>query len=386
MGKKIGLISCHEVYNYGSQLMSLALQMMIEKLNLECEHIQYFSKHDRYYYKWFLFKLINKALWLHKKELKRKEKSIVNDNKLIKKMKDKRIFFDNFKKTYMNFSKKVEGYSSLKKLAENYSCIILGSDQVWHPMNLEGNFKNMEFVPENVPKIVYGASFGVTAIPWYQKKRTKHYLNRIKYISTREIQGAKIIKELINLDIPVVLDPTLMITKEEWNSKLNFKYNIKDKYIFAYFLGDNEEYRKQVKFLKEKTGLKVIAIDSYLMKDVNYIDIRADEVGPDEFVGLIKNAEYICTDSFHGSVFSILNEKKFITFMRYKKSIKTSANSRIESLFNQLNLLDRIYNDKDLYLQIIKPIDYIEINNLLNILRKQSGEYLIRALKGCDIL
>lgn len=384
---KIGLISCYEVYNYGSQLMSLALQMMMEELGLKCEHIQYIPKKDLHFYCSIPFKLINKPLKKHKKEIKEKILIIKQDKVRQQQEILRKNYFNEFINKNLTLSRRAEGYKSLKEIAKSYQCILLGSDQVWHPMNLEGDYKNMEFVPDYIPKIVYGASFGVTDIPVYQKKRTIHYLKRISYISTREQEGADLVEKLINRKVEVVLDPTLMTKKEQWENKISKKFIPNSSYIFVYFLGNNILYRQKVKELKEKTNLIVVGIDSYNFKDINYIDVNINEAGPDDFIALIKYAKYICTDSFHGSVFSILYKKQFLTFFRYMEGSKMSANSRIKSLFSQLELNERIYkNDTDIFIEINKNIDYIKVENILEKLRMKSKNYLINALKGYKIL
>lgn len=383
----IGLISCFEVYNYGSQLMSYAMQRELDQLGCKCEHINYVPIKDLHYFASLPFKLMNKQLRQHKIS-DYEEERIQNENKeRAERFKKKIEAFDIFVKRYIRKSKAYVGYSSLKKACANYDGFVLGSDQVWGPMNLEGDFKNMIFIPADMPKIAYGASFGVNEIPSYQKIRTKKYLKRIQHISVREIQGAEIIKGILGEDTKVVLDPTLLFTINEWNEIANRQYVPEEQYIFVYFLGKKRGCRNQVKKLKEKTGYKVIAIDMYPYDGEAYADEYVDDAAPDDFVSLISNAAYVCTDSFHGTVFSILSERHFVTFLRDTEDKTTSANSRVESLLKQLGILERLCHDnEDILLAIDNPIDYSAVNRKLSRLRRESQEYLVHSLKSEGLL
>ena len=381
----IGLVTCFEVYNYGSQLMSLALQMMMDELDYSCEQINYVPKRDLHYICSVPFKLTNQALIEHKQELKQKQNLVEQSSDQKRLFQKKKEAFDRFIKENMNLSKPAVGYRALTQLANQYDCVLLGSDQVWNPLNLEGDFKNLMFVPDQVPKIVYGASFGVSDVPRNQIGRTKKYLTRIPYKSVREKQGADLIRTLTGENVPVVLDPTLMISTEQWKNKCCNRFVPDEPYIFTYFLGKDPANRKRVLELKKETGLKVAAIDLYNIENVNYIDWPVDCAGPGDFVGLIQGAQYICTDSFHGTVFSILNEKKFVTFLRYAGGATNAGNSRIGSLLEQLALMDRIYADGAVQKQIDQGIDYALVNEKLNALRETSWTFLKNALKGFNL-
>ena len=161
----IGLVSCFEVYNYGSQLMSLALQMMMDEFGYTSEHINYLPKHDAHYILSLPLKILNSSLSEHRRELKQKHLLAERDSVYNKQLQMKKKAFDCFVRDYMRVSIPICGYNQLRQRAENYDCVLLGSDQVWHPMNLEGDYKNLMFVPDHIPKIVYGASFGVNTIP-----------------------------------------------------------------------------------------------------------------------------------------------------------------------------------------------------------------------------
>ena len=156
----------------------------------------------------------------------------------------------------------------------------------------------------------------------------------------------------------------------------------KEKYIFCYFLGTNEEHRKKAIELKEKTGYKIVTIpflDNYVKEDKNFGDIQLFDVDTKDVINYIRNSEYVLTDSFHGTIFSILNEKKFITFNRFNSERKNSRNTRIDSLFELLELKDRRY-DGNIF-NIERKIDYKTLDMKLEKLRSESKQFLEEALK-----
>ena len=193
------------------------------------------------------------------------------------------------------------------------------------------------------------------------------------------------IKELTGREVPTVVDPTILFTGEEWKEIITEKKVVEnEKYIFCYFLGNNPEQRLEVEKLKKATGYKIVFIphlDEFIESDIKFGDKQLYNVGPEEFVNLIRNAEYVCTDSFHGSVFSILNHKKFVTFNRFKTTDRNSRNSRIDSLLQQTNLSERRY-DGNLVEQIVKDIDYDKVESRLTKMREKSEDYLEMALKS----
>ena len=238
------------------------------------------------------------------------------------------------------------------------------------------------FVPDEVNKISYATSFGVGAIPWYQLSRTCKYLQRIEHLSVREIKGAEIIRNIADRDAKVVCDPTLLLTKEEWANQIPTRRVVDGKYIFCYFLGKNEEHRKLAKMLKEKCGYKIICtpfLDSFVECDLTFGDEQLFDIGPDDFVNLIRHAEYILTDSFHGSVFSIIHNKQFLVLNRFSEGGQ-SRNSRIDSLCSLLGLEKRRFKD-NIYSEMIEPIAYNTVEEKLSDLRSESIQFLKESLE-----
>ena len=293
----------------------------------------------------------------------------------------------NFQKHYFTNILEVNSYQELSKIAVKFDSFISGSDQLWSPAGLPTNFFNLMFVPDQIKKVSYASSFGVSNIPWYQKTRTKKFLLRFDNISVREEQGAKIINELIHKKVDIVVDPVFLLTKNEWELILGDKLIMSDSYIFAYFLGDNEIHRQEVIDFAKRKKIKIVTmphLDQYIKKDEHFGDVQLYDVDPFDFLRLIRNANYICTDSFHGTAFSILFNKQFIVFDRYKKNSTTSKNSRIESICNMLDLTWRRFNGNNINI-LDEKIDYQDVNEKLDKLTSKSKKYLLDSLNRSRI-
>lgn len=369
--------------NYGGMLQAYATIKLLEKYGIEYEIIRYKKKKDLKFIIKSIPRLFNIILINDKYEAFQKKISIKNNsefkiNDKIRMREFKNFITENFES---HLSKINYGYEELKKNAQKYSLVFSGSDQLWSPAGLPTNFYNLMFVPDNIKKVSYASSFGVSEIPWYQKKRTAKFLNRFDNISVRENTGKRIIKDLTGRDVQVVLDPVLMFDKTEWENLIKVKKEYNEKYIFAYFLGANKEHRIAVENLAKQTGLKIVTLrhlDQYVEEDEKFGDYAPYDVDPNKFLNLLRGAEYVCTDSFHGAVFSIIHRKQFVIFNRYDNASKHSKNTRIDSLCQNLKITNCRYcgNIKE---NLKNKIDYEKVNIRLNELKEKSKKYIDEA-------
>ena len=285
----------------------------------------------------------------------------------------------------INLTRPYKTYNELKNKSKDYDAIIVGSDQLWLPVNVVADYYTLNWVDDNIKKISFATSFGVSSIPEKYKDNYNKFLSRIDCISVREKEGVKLVKELSNKEATLVCDPTLLLTKDEWMEIQQKERIIKGKYILCYFLGKNIEHRKFAERLKKETGFKIVSLN-HADEYVKYSDTFADEtpydIGPAEWINLIRNAEYVCTDSFHGTVFSLINNVKFFTFERYSnKKSKVSTNSRIYSLLEIFSLKERILNGtEDINNVISYKIDFENVNGKLKEFRNESKLFLEKAL------
>lgn len=295
--------------NYGGMLQAYATVSMLEDRGLDYELIQYEKKHTPIGVLKSLPRLLNGVLINDKYEVFLKKKGAKQHPAFAKNNAIRIKAFREFKEAHFTkLSPVFKGYDALCNGARRYSAVVTGSDQLWSPAGLPTNYYNLQFVPDDIRKISYASSFGVKNIPWYQKKRTAAFLNRLDFISMRENRGSEIVKELTGKDVPTILDPVFMFDKEGWERLIPVKREIAEPYIFAYFLGETAEHRKVVEKAAKKLGCKIIALrhlDQYVPNDENFGDIALYDVAPDRFLNLLRGASYVCTDSFHGSCFSM---------------------------------------------------------------------------------
>lgn len=385
MKKKVGIVSCYFKHNYGSMLQSYATQQFLDSLGLENETINIeqnidFGKGKKKYYisQIFNYKFIKSKLGMIKLKFDKKINKKLGENIAIR---DKK--YEEFKKNY-KLTKPYLTYSELTEQSKKYSSVLVGSDQLWLPVNVVANYYTLNWVPENINKISYSTSFGVSNIPKKYKEIYKEFLSRINFLSVRESKGCELVKELAGKEAKLVCDPTLLLSKEDW-MKVQYKDRIiNDKYILCYFLGNNIEHRKFVERLKKKTGLKIVSLN-HADEYVKYSDIFADEtpydIGPLEWINLVQYAEFVCTDSFHGTIFSLIFNKNFFTFRRYSSSSKMSTNSRIESLLDIVELKNRLLiGNEEIENNILTNINYSVVNEKITEFREESKKFLIDAL------
>ena len=386
MGKKklIGLCIVHKNHNYGSILQSYATLMKLEELGIDYEIINYSHPQNAQFYLKALSRLGSKdtvysKIRSFKRKIGKKTHPEYKKNDSIR----GRKFQDFISKNFVHFSKPIHEYEELQDYSRKYTDVLVGSDQLWLPSGLGTNFYNLMFVPDEINKIAYSASFGVSSIPEYQKEKTHEYLQRIQHLSLREEAGQKIVKELTGRDVPVILDPTMIVSRELWDRKIEDKSTVEGDYIFCYFLGNNPEQREEVKKLAKKKNMRIVVLrhlDEYIPYDENFGDIAPYDVGPAEFVNLIRHAKYICTDSFHGSVFSIIYHKQFISFNRYTDG-SNSRNSRLDTLFRNIGISRRF--EGDLLSEIDQLVDWDSVDKKLASLREESSQFIEDAL-GLD--
>lgn len=375
--------------NYGGMLQAYATISLLEMRGLEYELIQNEKTYTPIGILKALPRIFNGILLNDKYELLLKKIGMKRHPDFVKNHSIRTKAFSQFRETrFTRLSPVFTGYRDLCEGAKRYSAVLTGSDQLWSPAGLPTNFYNLRFVSDDIRKISYASSFGVSSIPWYQKKRTAQFLKRIEYISMRENRGSEIVQELTGRTVPTILDPVFMFDKAGWEKLIPAKEEMEGPYLFAYFLGDNPAYRSAVEAAAKKLNCKIVALrhlDRYVVGDENFGDIALYDVAPDRFLNLLRGAAYICTDSFHGSCFSIIHHKSFITFDRYVQNAWHSKNSRIDTLCGNLCLRNRRFTgEKNLWEQLNEPIDYDTVQIKLNMLKQHADQYLDEAFMNME--
>ncbi|MBQ9388666.1 MAG: polysaccharide pyruvyl transferase family protein [Synergistaceae bacterium] len=290
-----------------------------------------------------------------------------------------RDFYDKFidGKIYSSFAKVMSGE---KSQWVQYDYVVTGSDQVWNRawcVTSEGlRFYYLQFV-ERSQRVSYAPSFGLRSLPFIDLPLHKKGLRGFNRLSCREVSGCEIIKRLTNLDAQLVLDPTLLLEAAQWR-KLARKpsYDVPENYALVYLLGaDNEYYRTIRKTVIEKSaeGRKLIDISGYSSGNEYYY-----HTGPQEFLWLVDNADYVFTNSFHGTVFSINFGKNFTSFWKERKGHPEDI-TRLDNILSNCGLNDRLYTPENVDV-VGTAIDYGTVFEKLAIMRESSLNYLRQCL------
>lgn len=365
--KKIRVVTFHYAHNYGAMLQAYALQKKIERCQKEIEikFIDYRKKSIVNLYKVFIPLRKNIIKWV-----------VENYNTLkyydLKKLRYN--VFNDFLNCKLHLTNAVRNINEI----ENADVYITGSDQVWNPdiVGEVSDIYTLNFGDDKIKRISYAASIGSSKIEEKYKADYKNKLERLDYISVREEDAKKALEEIIDKPIEVVLDPTLLLTENEWNEKIQDCKREKENYILAYVVEEDEEYTKIVNYLSEKTGLKVIHFE----KRDKYKNVlrSAYTDGPLEFVNLLKNAEYVIATSFHATVFSIIFHKKFF-IVPHKKT-----GSRVTNLLKKLGINNRVVHTLNDFEKIDYNFetDWNLVEEKLEQERRKSIDWLNKAIEG----
>lgn len=379
---KVGLCTPYKVDNYGTKLQAYAVQEKIKSLGYEVEIVNFDRRSDHRVFK-LLKRYANKEYFQGK--LRKKTDVRMNDALMRINLAVRKDAINSFDKSHYKLTPLIKGYPALCHYAYQCSAVICGSDQIWLPGSINNPTTTLEFVPKTCKRIAFAPSFGISNIPGRRKKEYTRFLKELDALSVREISGAKIIKELTGRDVPVILDPTLAVEPWVWDRLANEGRNrIHEPYMFCYFLGNTDQHRLEARKIADRLGLKLVIMPhfkEYVSADEACADVCLYDVTPCDFVRMIRDAEYVCTDSFHATVFSILNHKRFMTFERFEAASANSANSRIYSLLGQLNLLEHIWSENTTSIQEDTDPDYQSVNQIISKLRKKTTDYLQQELK-----
>ncbi|MBI6487225.1 polysaccharide pyruvyl transferase family protein [Proteus mirabilis] len=360
---KIGIITIHNVSNYGAVLQSYALKEVI-KDKYDVNIINFDNRH------------VSKSL-----DLVRITPSL---HGLLGTIKDIFRLLPRYRviNKFNNFiTEKLDLSEFNDKELSKFTTLISGSDQIWNPGCISSNntFRDEYFLSFATPKqkkISYASSCGAYKFNNIEEEVLFQYLKDYKSISSREYESSLYLSKITNKEVSFVLDPTLLLNKKQWIDKIKPKKIIKGKYILLYVIKKTNLLKQIVETVKSQLNLKVILVEQGLHFS-NIVDKHIRDAGPIDFISLINDAEYIITDSFHGTTFSIIFKKNFI-------SVSPGKNvNRIKSLLNTLNLENRLINEiNDLDETIIKTnINYYDSYSILENEIKKSKDYLFSAIE-----
>ncbi|QUO31261.1 polysaccharide pyruvyl transferase family protein [Faecalicatena sp. Marseille-Q4148] len=377
--EKIAVVNRTNLKNYGSVLQCYALCEAIKKMGYESEIIweqgNVAKNYDFRPQKIFLtaMKMIFHPSLIagvvkSMKEVKTKSLTEVTVKK-----------FDAFVENHI--TQKLYSNKELSQIAkrDEYSKFVCGSDQVWCSTTMYVDpLMYLRFAPKD-KRIAYAPSIGRNYIPNYNRAKMKKYISEIPYVSIREDDGQRLVKELTGREVPVVLDPTLLLGKKVWKELAYSDIKTKGKYVVLYFLDEASEgnQKRIVEFLNQQ-GLDSYSIGVKMSYVEKYASVNSSDCGPNDFLNLIQNAEVVITDSYHGMLFSMIFERDFWAIKREYQQYDQS--SRQITILKRLGLEERYVNDCS---NITKEnINYVWVNKILQKMREASIDYLRTALEG----
>lgn len=372
--KRIAIVTLNGYYNYGNRLQNYAVQEVLKSYGFDVETLIVKEKNSNISWIDIVEKINGNYIKGILPRVKTKIWTELHKNETVMSEKIRTETFKKFTNEYINETEFCISDDDIPKdLADQYDYFVVGSDQVWNPGNIaRASIYFLTFV-EKQKRIAFAPSFGVSELRPEYAEDYKKWISGMHKLSVREDDGAKIINELTGRDAPVLVDPTALLTKEKWLS-ISKKANNKPrgKYLLTYFLGGVPDiYKRQIKNIAKVNNLEVI----------NLGEIREKETyrtGPSEFIDYISSCSILCTDSFHGAVFSILMEKPFIVYERM--GISLSMFSRINTLLNKFDLSSRkvenIKTNKEIFdmkYSHIPPILEYECNKAFSYLKEALG-------------
>ncbi len=369
--KKVLLSTVFTGYNYGSSLQAFAGKIFLNNLGLDCKLVARKSLiRGRNIQLWKFIVVLLRSMFISQKGLTTFQKQY------------RKAMIGNSSEKFLQFEQeylrpRYLSWHELKREAANSVACFSGSDQIWNSSTLYVDpLYYLRFAPKD-KCVALSPSFGRDFIADYNKEKMRKWISDYPYLSVREDSGVKLIKELTGRDAVHLLDPTLIIKRDEWKEILKIEEKSED-YVLAYFLDEPSLLaEKSLKELKDKLKCKIVAIP-YKFENMDYCDEMV-AAGPKEFVELVTNARVVCTDSFHGTVFALNMHTPFFTFEReYGSANKQSE--RVLSILRKVDMLDR-YQPQNAATEY-EHIDFEYSENILNAERKKAYDYINKAINS----
>lgn len=347
---RVGILTFHRAHNYGAMLQAYGLKKTCEKLGADTSVIDYAPEYIDKQYRYFKFTGNIRRILLNIYNLR--------GNCAKKK------FFEAFKNNFMNLRP--------FETNEKFDIILYGSDQIWNP-NIKNGFDKVYFGYHNIPvvqNVAYAASIGKSQFSKDELKQFSKIAQKLDRISVREETARDILQSVVKKKIEVVLDPTLLLSAEEWTD-IAMEPNISGAYILVYEVNIIPQTMEIAISLSKKLDIPIVEI-TYNKTKLHYKHRVLNNVGPREFIGLFKNASYIITSSFHGTAFSIIFRKNFYTV------VHRAYGSRMQDLLNKIGLADRMVEKLP---ERVCEIDYLHPAEMLNKEREKSLNFLIENMR-----
>lgn len=364
MSSKGAIMTFNQAINYGAVLQMYALQRTINKIGYECDVIDYRSPSLTELYRKRNFKD-----WVGVRQL---YNWIFRNSYIRYNYKG----FSEFIKNHIKMSQKTYyTKQDLDGINDLYDWFIAGSDQVFNLFcsNFDKNYF-LTFVKDSNKKKSYAASLGLEKIPDELEDEYYELLHDFNVISIREQTGARVLEKLLNKECVINIDPTLLLEKKDWDEIVQH-CKCQKPYILVYVLSEDKALFNFARKLAKRENKEIIYVNDRYFKRTGMKNLR--NVSPEEWLGLLMDADAIVTNSFHGITFSVRFEKKFYPFLLNKNQ---RVNSRIVD-FLKLFELDFMLRNRIIGDEKGKDIDYSKVNKILKSEKNKSINYLREILK-----
>lgn len=362
--KKVGILTFHTALNYGAVLQTYALQQFLLGLNINNQIINYRCEFIDNNYKPFFIsdgKIIN---------------AVVRGVLFGRTIQLKRRKFNEFVEKYLNLTQPYYSSEEIEKVRDKYWFFISGSDQVWSP--IAAGFDPVYFLPfaKDAQKYSYAASIGTNNLTDQQLNEYRKRLKGFRFLSVREDSARKLLAVLEDgREVFVHVDPTLLLKREKWNQLCGeIPNNIPNNYLLLFNV---EKPIMDVAFAKKiakERGLCVVYINERTVKKDKDI-IYLEGLSPDVFLSLFAKAKIVVTNSFHGTVFSVIFQKEFYVEIENKKQ----RNVRIEDLLKELKIYKADINEYDLIKD--RKIDWAVVSDILECKREDAKKYFMKIVE-----
>lgn len=367
---KIATITCHKVYNHGATLQEYALLKHLESLG----HDGYTVNYQPYYF-------TSPHTYFQVESPKFRKNILIRAAYMLAKFPKKfasrkrRSLFDAFEHQFIKTTSNIyRNNDDLSKNPPSADCYICGSDQIWNPLFPNGSDKSfyLDWAPAGKKRISYAASFATETIPEKLSPFVKEMVSGLDHVSVREKSGKDLLHNLGVNHVTQVLDPVFLLSKEEWETQFIRKNTNAKPYLLIYDFDSNPLLKRYAETLKKEKGYQIIALN----KNIQYADTIFWNIAPNDFLNLIYYAEFVLSNSFHSTAFSIIFQKQFLTFNR-----STGINTRMRDLLNQLAIGDRLIGDYEEE-NLRKTIDFQNLFEKLESTIKISKDFLTQALNN----
>lgn len=382
---KIGIVTLVSD-NYGNKFQNYAVEQILHQYgDIETFQLAEYpiKKSEMSLLSKLKFSYIRQVLvsrMMYKYDITNAQRSIIqnllyvtrNKKNLLESQEARHKKFIEFQSKYLHVSNKILDKDNCSDLEwqNQYACFTVGSDQIWNPSySTTTELAFLNFV-KNRPTIAIAPSFGISEIPEKDQLNFQNWLNKITYLSVRENAGKNIIRNLTEREAEVLVDPTMVLQKEKWELLMQRPSNLPKRYVLCYFLGMvDREYKQYIEIQAKNKGLEIVELFNIEKPEYYILD-------PSEVLYCIRHAEIVYTDSFHGTIFSILFQKQFLVFERNESGAK--MNSRLDTLLSTFGLSGNTYDEGA---KRKKQVDWCKVDAILTTERERFTTYLERCMK-----